>query len=425
MRTRIVWTPEERSIIKSAALHIYGNTDFVGSILAAARIAQSNLPVLRQRAKLASHNLVWCHPDIELSANYTDFPEDKLYEIYDFISKPKNARYESKTFQQSSTKTQQPVEEKLTVKEPEYLDEQPMKEFTDRRDTQEVKVRIEVSKPKKKNKNKLRVLPDRTDEVLAAIHAQSRKTDELVFAINSLPNKISECFVNSLTNSEFTLHILDLLDAVKSRVVKADETSNVSVNAKQAEKQKEKIHNFTPATEVSIETKAEVTKTQHQAKTIEAPPLQMAKGSHAPTTKPKVTIIAAPSTESIVSTYVPYTPPVVSAASDTATETTKKKKKSEKPMLLFINLFPNQLNEIESSYSTDYDVRFWDGKKDSMASLERLSQNASRIYSSIKSTRHSQDEKIYSLAKEKYVRINGSVSMLKRTVDKERASHII
>ncbi len=362
--SRIQWTLEQRKQLKAAAIELYLSKDFKGSLFSALlKVQASILPVEHQRKLTGSHNVAWLHPQFPVTAVYTDLTPALLRQLT------------LNGIQQSLFNNTSPVAEVTQVPvqvEPKNVAEVKQAHVKVEPKTvvnpDPIKITVEIAGVKQ---NQDAVAIDRTDEILSAISELPRvaadRTDEVLAELRNMP-EVKE------PDNKAVLKAIDELPAkIAKSIVEALMDSELSLH-------------FLDLIEALKPTKKPVEKGVEKA---------VAKPVHV---EPE---------------------PYVEVAK------ISKVKKSERPMVLVINLFPNQFNEIISVYGDIFDIRSWDGRNDSMPSLERLARNAQRVYASTSHLRHSQDEKIAALAKDKYVRYVGSTSKLKTLIEADRASNIL
>lgn len=91
--------------------------------------------------------------------------------------------------------------------------------------------------------------------------------------------------------------------------------------------------------------------------------------------------------------------------------------KDKKPLVILINLLPDQYNEIVSEFGEIYDIRNWVDGQDSISALKSLASRATKIYGMTDKMKHRVDKTVSNINLANYVRFSGGISTLKRLLN--------
>ena len=94
-------------------------------------------------------------------------------------------------------------------------------------------------------------------------------------------------------------------------------------------------------------------------------------------------------------------------------------KPDKKPMVLLINLLPDQFNEIEKDFGELFDLRKWSDGKDSYGTLKSLASKATKIYGMTDKMKHHVDKTISNVNLPNYVRFTGGMTTLKKLLSEQ------
>lgn len=349
----IQWSVEERTKIKTFAIELFVTSKFNNSLLIAMKCAQSQLlSAERQRVITGVHQVLWLHPDHDINtASKSKAPPEFKCMSTAKVRVPALVARARAYMANAKAPAQAPVQA-VHVPEVATLDALAMK-------TEEIKGVLcdAVTVIQHAACSAARDIKASTAHVVAAPAVDNA---ELIRTIDALPTKIATAIADQFMNSEFALHILDLMDFIKGKA----------------------------PVQAIVESKLRI---------------------------PQEVELSFPVVEDQV---------VVANTTPDYVETAKVKR-SDKKMLLFINMFPNNWQVVSRTYGGMFDVRNWDGRTDGIPSLERLARNAHRVYANTDVLTHPQDDKLCQLAKDKYVRYTGSTSKLKRILETELSQSII